>query len=47
METVRGAVPPLVEDRYMADDLARAADLVRDGHVSGVCGVRDLLAGGT
>jgi histidine ammonia-lyase len=43
METVRAAVPPLAEDRYMAGDLARAADLVREGHVSQVCGVRDLL----
>jgi hypothetical protein len=37
--------PPLGEDRYMADDLARAAGLVRDGRVTGVCGIRELLGG--
>jgi histidine ammonia-lyase len=43
MTTVREAVPPLGEDRYMADDLARAAALVRDGRVAEVCGIRALL----
>ena len=43
MATVREAVPALDEDRYMADDLARAAGLVRDGRVAEVCGIRDLL----
>jgi histidine ammonia-lyase len=43
LATVREAVPPLGEDRYMADDLARAAALVRDGRVTEVCGIRDLL----
>jgi histidine ammonia-lyase len=43
LATVREAVPPLGEDRYMADDLARAAALVRDGRAAQVCGIRDLL----
>jgi histidine ammonia-lyase len=43
LATVREAVPPLGEDRYMADDLARAAALVRDGRVAEVCDIRDLL----
>jgi histidine ammonia-lyase len=43
MATVREAVPPLGDDRYMAGDLALAADLVRDGRVSAVCGIRGLL----
>ena len=45
MTTVRDAVPPLGDDRYMAGDLALAADLVRDGRVSKVCGIRQLLDG--
>jgi histidine ammonia-lyase len=44
MGTIRAAVPALGEDRYMADDLNRAATLVRDGHVSAACGIRDLMA---
>jgi histidine ammonia-lyase len=47
LATVREAVPPLDEDRYMADDLARAAALVRDGRVAEVCGVRALLKVGS
>ena len=43
LATLRAAVPPLGEDRYMADDLARASGLVRDGLVSATCGIRDLL----
>ena len=43
LATVRQAVPPLGEDRYMADDLARAAALVREGHVARACAIRDLL----
>jgi histidine ammonia-lyase len=43
LATVREAVPPLGEDRYMADDLARAAALVREGRVAEVCGIRGLL----
>jgi histidine ammonia-lyase len=43
LAAVREAVPPLGEDRYMADDLARAAALVRKGRVAAVCGIRDLL----
>jgi histidine ammonia-lyase len=43
LAAVREAVPPLGEDRYMADDLARAAALVREGRVAAVCGIRDLL----
>jgi histidine ammonia-lyase len=43
LATVRAAVPPLGEDRYMAGDLAAAAALVREGHVARVCGIRDLL----
>jgi histidine ammonia-lyase len=43
LATVRETVPPLGEDRYMADDLARAAALVREGRVARVCGIRDLL----
>ena len=42
---LRAAVPALGEDRYMADDLARAADLVRDGKVTSVCGIPGLLSG--
>jgi histidine ammonia-lyase len=43
MATVRAAVPPLGDDRYMAGDLALAADLVRDGRGSAACGIRQLL----
>jgi histidine ammonia-lyase len=43
LATVRQAVPPLGEDRYMAGDLAAAAALVREGRVAEVCGIRDLL----
>jgi histidine ammonia-lyase len=43
LATVREVIPPLGEDRYMADDLARAAALVREGRVAAVCGIRDLL----
>ncbi|KPQ18545.1 MAG: histidine ammonia-lyase HutH [Rhodobacteraceae bacterium HLUCCO18] len=43
LATLRAAVRPLGEDRYMADDLARASGLVRDGLVSATCGIRDLL----
>jgi histidine ammonia-lyase len=43
LATMREAVPPLGEDRYMADDLARAAGLVREGRVTEVCGIRALL----
>ncbi|MGR3453694.1 histidine ammonia-lyase [Pseudooceanicola sp.] len=45
METIRATVPHLEEDRYMANDLARAAGLVREGQVSAACGIRDLLEG--
>ncbi|MFC3614998.1 histidine ammonia-lyase [Lutimaribacter marinistellae] len=31
MEAIRGAVPALAEDRYMARDLERAADLIKGG----------------
>jgi histidine ammonia-lyase len=43
LAAVREAVPPLGEDRYMADDLANAAALVREGRVDEVCGIGDLL----
>ena len=43
MASLRSVVPPLGEDRYMADDIALAAGLVRDGRVSAVCGIRALL----
>jgi histidine ammonia-lyase len=43
LATVRESVPPLDEDRYMADDLARASGLVREGRVAEVCGIRSLL----
>ncbi|WP_375691162.1 histidine ammonia-lyase [Pseudooceanicola sp. LIPI14-2-Ac024] len=43
MATVRGVVPTVSDDRYMADDLAAAAALVRAGRVSDACGIRDLL----
>ncbi|WP_370285592.1 histidine ammonia-lyase [Pseudooceanicola nanhaiensis] len=45
LETVRGEVETLREDRYMADDLSRAAALVREGRVSDSCGIRALLEG--
>jgi len=32
---LRGRVPTLEDDRYMADDLKNAADLVADGVLSG------------
>lgn len=44
VSTLRAAVPALEEDRYMAGDLALAAELVRDGRVSGACGIAGLLA---
>jgi histidine ammonia-lyase len=47
LATVREAVPPLGDDRYMADDLARATALVRDGRVTEVCRIRDLLDAGS
>jgi len=43
----RAAVPALGADRYMADDLARAAALVRDGQVAAACGVGAFLEGDT
>jgi len=43
LKTIRAAVPALGEDRYMADDLSRSAGLVREGHASNACGIRDLL----
>lgn len=42
---IRGAFPSLVEDRYMADDITKAADLVRDGAVSKACGMGCALSG--
>ncbi len=45
VEITRGAVPALTHDRYMADDLALAAALVRDGHVSATCDVARLMEG--
>jgi histidine ammonia-lyase len=41
--TLRAAVPPLAEDRYMADDIARAAAQVRNGSIAEVCGLPALL----
>lgn len=43
MRTTRGKVPPLGEDRYMADDLTRAAALVTAGDVTAACDVASLL----
>ncbi len=43
---LRAVVPALGEDRYMAGDLAVAADLVRTGEVSAACGIRALLSPG-
>ena len=37
---LRATVPPLAEDRYMADDLECAAGLVRSGRIVTVAGVR-------
>ena len=45
MQITRDHVPALGADRYMADDLRRAAALVSDGHVAAVCDVERLLAG--
>ena len=45
LKTVRAEVETLREDRYMADDLSRAAALVREGRVSDSCGIRALLEG--
>ncbi|MFB9949067.1 histidine ammonia-lyase [Rhizobium puerariae] len=41
---VRGAVPELVEDRYMADDLQRAAGLVSSGRLAVAVGAGILPA---
>lgn len=45
MQITRDHVPALGADRYMADDLTRAAGLVRDGHVSAACDTATLLEG--
>ena len=45
-DALRGAVPPLRDDRYMADDIARATALVGDGTLALAAGVPlPLLAG--
>ncbi|WP_422366271.1 histidine ammonia-lyase [Pelagibius sp.] len=46
LAALRSSVPALDDDRYMADDLARAADLVRSGLVAEACAVGDLVSGG-
>ncbi len=43
LQITRDTVPALGEDRYMADDIARAAALVSGGTVAAACGVADLL----
>ncbi len=45
MRITRDAVPALGADRYMADDLTRAAALVRDGQVAAACNAAGLLEG--
>jgi len=47
MATLRTEVPALEDDRYMADDLTRAADLVREGRVARSCDMATLLDGET
>lgn len=39
LATFRAAVPPLGDDRYLAPDLARGADLVADGALSRATGI--------
>lgn len=46
MRTIRAQVPRLEGDRYMADDLTRAAALVREGQAGDACGIRALLEPG-
>ncbi|MCB1335146.1 MAG: histidine ammonia-lyase [Roseivivax sp.] len=46
VRTLRAVVPALEDDRYMADDLARASELVRGGDIIAACGVRNLIAEG-
>ena len=43
IEVLRKDVPPLLGDRYVADDLGRAADLVRSGAISAACGIWQSL----
>ncbi len=43
MQITRDRVPALGADRYMADDLTRAATLVSAGHVAAACNVESLL----
>ena len=43
LQITRAAVPALGADRYMADDLNTAAELIRDGDVTAACDVARLL----
>lgn len=45
LRITRDRVAPLGADRYMADDLSIAADLIRNGDVTQVCDVGQLLNG--
>ncbi len=45
MSLLRASIPTIVEDRFLANDLAQAARLVSDGAFSSLCGVREILAG--
>ncbi len=42
---IRAEIPALVQDRYMAEDLGKAAVLVSGGAVTEVCGIDSLLEG--
>jgi len=46
MRLIRDEVPALEEDRFMADDLVRAAELVRDGRAAAALEVRERLGAG-
>jgi len=45
LELIRSEVVALKDDRFMANDLARAAAIVAEGRVQTACGVAGLIAG--
>ncbi|NND92776.1 MAG: aromatic amino acid lyase, partial [Granulosicoccus sp.] len=45
VEALRSHVPGLDTDRFMADDIARAAALICDGTIIDVAGIHDFVTG--
>lgn len=45
MDAIRSEIPAIEQDRYMADDITCAAQLVADGKIAAVAGLSDFSTG--